>query len=68
MYVVRKVRGQERYCVKCGCGLKHCPYIKCETYLSYKTEAEGSRDMLQEMWGIINHNFEFKGRNDVIIN
>jgi hypothetical protein len=60
MYVVRKVRNEERYCVKCGCGFKECPYRKCETYLSNKEEAERLRDMLSNMWDIISHNFVYK--------
>ena len=50
MYLVRKVRNENRYCVKCGCGIKNCLYRNCETYVSDRKQAEELRDILNENW------------------
>lgn len=46
MFKIRKVRGEDKYSVKCYCGVKTC-YLKREaTYLQSKKQAEELRDIL----------------------
>jgi len=46
MFKIRKVRNEDRYSVKCYCGLRTC-YLKNEvTYLNSKKQAEGLRNLL----------------------